>query len=144
MKNTTKYFKNHIQNNYKWCFILALTFVSTFSFGQTITPIKTVTNSTTNCGIIDVRLDITGSNPEKRNADVILVIDVSGSMNNQIDGDAKKSMQYAKDAAKAFITTASANADNRVSIVSYSTTAKLEIGLTYLNAAGLALLTNEI
>uniref|UniRef100_UPI00374D9099 VWA domain-containing protein n=1 Tax=Flavobacterium sp. TaxID=239 RepID=UPI00374D9099 len=113
-------------------------------FAQSITTNKTVTANATNCGIVNVKVDITGANPITRNSDVILAIDVSGSMGNTISGDFKTSMDYAKDAAKAFLTQAKANPQNRIAIVAYSTTASLKIGLTYLNAAGVTLITNQI
>jgi len=144
MKKTIHYFENCMEYKEKWCLIILLILFSNFSFGQTITPSKTVTNSTTNCGTIDVKLDITGTNPGSRNADVILVIDVSESMNYTIPNDSKKPMQYAKDAAKSFINAASSNPNNRVAIVSYGTLGKVEIGLTYLDTAGIAALFTKI
>ncbi len=65
-------------------------------------------------------------------------------MGNTIPGDFKTSMDYAKDAALAFLTQAKANPQNRIAIVAYSTTASLKIGLTYLNAAGVAAITTQI
>ncbi|HSD08656.1 DUF7507 domain-containing protein [Flavobacterium sp.] len=144
MKKTIHCLENCMGNKGKWCLIILSILFSNFSFGQTITPLKTVTNSATNCGIIDVKLDITGTNPGSRNSDVILVIDVSESMNYTIPNDTKKPMQYAKDAAKSFINAASSNPNNRVAIVSYGTLGKLEIGLTYLDSAGIAALFTKI
>ena len=115
-----------------------------FVFAQTIPTNNTVTANATNCGVVNVKVDITGSNPITRNSDVILAIDVSGSMGYTITGDFKTSMDYAKDAAIAFLTQAKVNPQNRIAIVAYSTTASLKIGLTYLDAAGVTLITNQI
>jgi gliding motility-associated-like protein len=123
---------------------MVIALFTSFSFGQSVTPLKTTTNSTTNCGVIDIELKITGADPASRNADVVLVIDVSGSMNDVIPNDTKKSMQYAKDAAKSFIDAAASNPNNRIALVSYTTNARLEIGLTYLDATGITSLKNKI
>ncbi|MFH6948104.1 gliding motility-associated C-terminal domain-containing protein [Flavobacterium sp. FlaQc-51] len=117
---------------------------SSIGLSQSITTNKTVTANATNCGIVNVKVDITGANPITRNSDVILAIDVSGSMGYTIPGDFKTSMDYAKDAALAFLTQAKVNPQNRIAIVAYSTTATLKIGLTYLNAAGVAAITAQI
>ncbi|KQB39789.1 gliding motility-associated C-terminal domain-containing protein [Flavobacterium aquidurense] len=117
---------------------------SSIGLAQSITTNKTVTANATNCGIVNVKVDITGANPITRNSDVVLAIDISGSMGYTIPGDFKTSMDYAKDAALAFLTQAKVNPQNRIAIVAYSTTASLKIGLTYLNAAGVAAITTQI
>ena len=61
--------------------------------------------------------------------DTILVIDVSGSMNDKLPGDESTKLDAAKEAAKAFIDFLNATRD-RVGVVSFSTTARLECGLT--------------
>ena len=126
------------------CFGILFLLSSSFGFAQSVTTNKTVTANATNCGIVNVKVDITGSNPITRNSDVILAIDVSGSMGNTIPGDFKTSMDYAKDAALAFLTQAKTNPQNRIAIVAYSTTASLKIGLTYLDAAGVTAITAQI
>ncbi|WP_029273647.1 T9SS C-terminal target domain-containing protein [Flavobacterium sp. KJJ] len=117
---------------------------SSFGFAQNVTTNKTVSANPDNCGIVNVKIDITGSDPTTRNSDVILAIDISGSMGNTISGDLKTSMDYAKSAAIAFIDQAKINPQNRIAIVAYSTTASLKIGLTYLNAAGVTAVKNQI
>ncbi|MBF4493078.1 gliding motility-associated C-terminal domain-containing protein [Flavobacterium sp. MR2016-29] len=117
---------------------------SSFGFAQNVTTNKTVSANPENCGIVNVKIDITGSDPTTRNSDVILAIDISGSMGNTISGDLKTSMDYAKSAAIAFIDQAKINPQNRIAIVAYSTTASLKIGLTYLNAAGVTAVKNQI
>ncbi|MEO8239796.1 MAG: vWA domain-containing protein, partial [Flavobacterium sp.] len=144
MKKSLLSFSNYLRDIKKIYFAVLFLLSSSFGLAQTITTSKTVTANAGNCGIVNVKLDITGSNPVARNSDVILVIDVSGSMGNTISGDTKTSMDYAKLAAKSFITQASANTNNRISIVSYTTTAKLELGLTYLNPAGVTALNTKI
>ncbi|MGL2994457.1 VWA domain-containing protein, partial [Flavobacterium sp. TSSA_36] len=136
--------RNFIRSTNAYLLIVVLTMLTNVVFGQTITPVKTVTTSTNNCGILDVQLKFTGANPATRDADVVLVIDVSGSMNNTIAGDTKKSMQYAKDAAKSFIDAASSNPNNRIAIVSYTTNAKLESGFLSLNATNITALKAKI
>jgi gliding motility-associated-like protein len=148
-----KYFKMEKQlrslssylRDIKKIYVVVLFLLSFFSgSAQTITTNKTVTANPGNCGIVNVKVDITGSNPVTRNSDVILAIDVSGSMGNTIPGDFKTSMDYAKDAALAYLTQAKVNPLNRIAIVAYSTTASLKIGLTYLNAAGVTAITAQI
>ncbi|MFC0079154.1 VWA domain-containing protein, partial [Flavobacterium procerum] len=125
-------------------FVILFLLISSISLAQTITTNKTVTANASNCGVVDVKVDITGANPITRNSDVVLAIDISGSMGNTISGDFKTSMDYAKDAALAFLNQAKANPQNRIAIVAYSTTASLKIGLTYLDAAGVTQITNQI
>ncbi len=145
MKKILPFLNNCLQSINKATLLVLFVLYSTISFGQTIATAKTYTANVVDCSKIDVKIDITGANPAKRNADVILVIDVSGSMANTISGDLKTSMDYAKAAAKAFITTAAAsNPANRIGIVSYTTNAKLEIGLTTLNASGITSLNAKI
>ena len=144
MKKNILSIRKSIEKANKYCLLIVFTFVSSFIYGQTITPVKTVTNSTTNCGVIDVQLKITGANPSTRDADVVLVIDVSGSMNNTISGDSNKSMYYAKEAAKSFIDAASSNSNNRIAIVSYTTNAKLVRSFLLLSPANIATLKADI
>ena len=144
MKNILLSFNNYFKFINKTVLVVSFMLFTSYTFGQSISTVKTIKVNPVDCDKIDVQIDITGSNPATRNADVILVIDVSGSMANTISGDIKTSMDYAKAAAKAFITTASANPANRIGIVSYTTNAKLEIGLTALNASGISNLNAKI
>ncbi|MRX41845.1 VWA domain-containing protein, partial [Flavobacterium sp. LC2016-23] len=144
MEKSLLSFSNYLRDLKKIYFAVLFLLSSSFGLAQTITTNKTVTANAGNCGIVNVKLDITGSNPVARNSDVILVIDVSGSMGNTISGDTKTSMDYAKLAAKSFISQASANTNNRIAIVSYTTNAKLELGLTSLNAVGVTALNAKI
>ncbi|MBE0390434.1 gliding motility-associated C-terminal domain-containing protein [Flavobacterium sp. PL002] len=144
MKKTLLFFSNYLQDINKIGITIVLLFVSTIFHGQTITTKRTVTQSASSCNAIDVQLDITGANPTNKDSDIILVIDVSGSMGYGISGDIKTSIDYAKTAANSFINSASQNPNNRISVVSYANTAKLEIGLTTLNPAGIAALKLKI
>ncbi|WP_152561051.1 VWA domain-containing protein, partial [Flavobacterium sp. ASV13] len=105
---------------------------SAIGFAQTITPTKTVTVAPGVCGALDVELKIQGSNPVVRPLEVVLVIDVSGSMG---DGNNPKPLAYAQDAAidfinKMFDPVNDPLGKNRVAIVTYSTTATIRQGLT--------------
>ncbi|MFC0778735.1 gliding motility-associated C-terminal domain-containing protein [Flavobacterium sp. HJSW_4] len=144
MEKQLLFLNNFLRDIKKIQFLVLFLLSSSIGLAQTITTNKTVTANATNCGVVNVKVDITGANPITRNSDVILAIDVSGSMGNTISGDFKTSMDYAKDAALAFLNQAKANPQNRIAIVAYSTTATLKIGLTYLNAAGVTQITNQI
>ena len=98
------YYKKEIKNKY---FIVLFLLVSTITLAQTgtqtVTPTKIVTVRPGVCGIIDVELKILGENRIKRPLEVVLVIDVSGSMDDDIANDPNIPLDYAKDAASGFI-----------------------------------------
>ncbi|WP_264554212.1 gliding motility-associated C-terminal domain-containing protein [Flavobacterium sp. N2038] len=139
-------FSNNLRDIKKLYFAVLFLFSTSFVLGQapSITTSKTITANATNCGVLDVKVDITGANPSTRNSDVILSIDISGSMGYTISGDMKTSMDYAKEAAIAFVDQAKTNPQNRIAIVAYSTTASLKIGLTYLDNAGVTAVKAQI
>ena len=67
-------------------------------------------------------------------ADVVLVIDRSGSMGERYDGSRQTKMEVLKDTAKDFITQLSAQSPaSQVSVVSYASDSKTNIGLTSLD-----------
>ena len=118
-----------VKNKYLKIFLF---FSSSLVFGQTITPTKTVVRNVNSCEIIDVELSVLGANPISRPLEVVLVIDVSGSM---ASGSPDTSLDYAKDAAIDFInnifnSTNNPTGLNKVAIVSYSTTATIKKVLT--------------
>jgi gliding motility-associated-like protein/uncharacterized repeat protein (TIGR01451 family) len=142
------YYKKEIKNRY---FIVLFLLVSSITLAQTITPTVTPTKIVTVkpgvCGIIDVELKIQGANPIKRPLEVVLVIDVSGSMDDDIQNDQKIPLDYAKDAAVGFINTVFTAANNplgsnRIAIVTYSTNATTVRPLTL--SSGQADLINAI
>ncbi|WP_136073134.1 DUF7507 domain-containing protein, partial [Candidatus Ulvibacter alkanivorans] len=93
-------------------------------FSQNNITLEKVAEESTLCNQFDVTLTVTG-NPPPIAQDVILVIDRSGSM----QGDP---LDFAQDAAIDFVTQLFDNnptGNNRVGIVSYSTSGTLEIGL---------------
>ena len=131
MEKNIPFFRK-VQEAKKIFFILLFAFLSPLIFGQTITPSKTVTQNVSSCGIIDVELKVIGANPIARPLEVVLVIDVSGSMTS---GSPDTSMDHAKDAAIDFINNIFLPANNptglnKVAIVSYSTTATINQVLT--------------
>jgi gliding motility-associated-like protein/uncharacterized repeat protein (TIGR01451 family) len=144
------HFRNYIQGMKKDFFMILFILSSTLSISQTITPTKTVTVRPGNCGVIDVELNIEGKDPVNRPLEVILVIDVSGSMADPISGTTKTSMDYAKDAATDFINNVFLAANNptglnKVGIVSFSSTATLKQGLTLSSGkAGLLTIINGL
>lgn len=67
-------------------------------------------------------------------ADVVLVIDRSGSMDDRYDGSRKTKMEVLKDTAKDFISQLSAQSPaSQVSVVSYARDSEINIGLTSLD-----------
>jgi len=143
MKKTLHFIHLIKKASITFCMLLFL-FSSAIGFAQTITPTKTVTVAPGVCGALDVELKIQGSNPVARPLEVVLVIDVSGSMG---DGNNPKPLAYAQDAAIDFINkmfTAANNptGKNKVGIVTYSTTATIRRYLT--NSSGQADLISVI
>ncbi|WP_291150076.1 gliding motility-associated C-terminal domain-containing protein [Flavobacterium sp. UBA7680] len=131
MKKTLHSFKFTKKINKAFYLLLFLLF-STIGFAQTITPTKIVTVAPGVCGALDVELKIQGSNPVARPLEVVLVIDVSGSMG---DGNNPKPLSRAQDAAidfinKMFLPANNTTNKNRVAIVTYSTTASIRRNLT--------------
>ncbi|WP_167330311.1 VWA domain-containing protein, partial [Flavobacterium denitrificans] len=143
MKKTLHFIHLIKKASITFCMLLFL-FSSAIGFAQTITPTKTVTVAPGVCGALDVELKIQGSNPVTRPLEVVLVIDVSGSMG---DGSGKKPLAYAQDAAidfinKMFLPANNPTGKNRVGIVTYSTTATIRKYLT--NSSGQADLISVI
>ncbi len=131
----------------KTFYLLLFLISSTIGFAQTITPVKTVTVAPGVCGALDVELKITGSNPVARPLEVVLVIDVSGSMG---DGNNPKPLSYAQDAAndfidKMFLAANNPTGNNKVAIVTFSNNGLIRQGLTgSAGKAGLKTIINGL
>ena len=115
------HFSNYIQGLKNELFTILLILTSVLGSAQTITPTKTVTVRPGVCGKIDVELKIQGANPVSRPLEVVLVIDVSGSMG---DGNNPKPLAHAQDAAidfinKTFLAANNPTGKNKISIVKY-------------------------
>ncbi|WP_264564043.1 gliding motility-associated C-terminal domain-containing protein [Flavobacterium sp. N3904] len=126
------HFSNYLYGLKKELFTVILILSSALGFAQTITPTKSVTVRPGVCGTIDVELKIEGANPVSRPLEVVLVIDVSGSMG---DGNNPKPLAHAQDAAidfinKAFLPANNTTGKNRISIVQYNNSASVVIPLT--------------
>ena len=81
-----------------------------------------------------IELGAKTSSSEVGAADVVLVIDRSGSMDDRYDGSRKTKMEVLKDTAKDFISQLSEQSPaSQVSVVSYASDSKTNIGLTSLD-----------
>jgi Mg-chelatase subunit ChlD len=132
MKKTLHSFKFAKKINKTFYHLLLFLLFSIIGFAQTITPTKIVTVAPGVCGALDVELKIQGSNPVARPLEVVLVIDVSGSMG---DGSNPKPLSRAQDAAidfinKMFLPANNTTNKNRVAIVTYGSTASIRRNLT--------------
>ena len=100
---------------------------------------KKIINSPTNCKQFDVTLTIKG-NPPVAAQEVVLLIDVSGSMGDEVDdgtgsGNTEQIMEFAKDAAKDFVEKLlspinNPTGNNKVAIVTYASSATILTNLT--------------
>ena len=127
-------FRNIVgKKNYKVAFILFFLFSAGSLLSQEIIVNRTVTENTTVCNQYDVELEITGDPDFLDQRKWCLVIDRSGSMGYDIPNDPNEPIDYAKDAAIDFVENLFDNnptGQNKVAIVSYSSSARVDIGLT--------------
>ncbi len=112
--------------------VILFLLTSAFGFAQTVTPTKTVTVRPGVCGIIDVEVKIEGANPVSKPLEVVLVLDVSGSMNY---GTNPKPLEHAKDAAiefinKVFLPANNLAGKNKIALVKYNNRGTLVSALT--------------
>lgn len=115
----------------------SISFIVTFFIISSITAQEVIVNkeivpNLANCKQFDVTLTITG-NPPKAPQEVVLLIDNSGSMADEVNQ--RQLLDYAKDAAIDFVNNIftpvnDPNGKNRVAIVSYNSFANTEITLT--------------
>ncbi|OOG68575.1 gliding motility-associated C-terminal domain-containing protein [Flavobacterium sp. A45] len=129
------HFSNYIKGLKNELFVILLILSSVVGSAQTITPTKTVTVRPGVCGKIDVELKIQGANPVSRPLEVVLVIDVSGSMDDDIPNDNNIPLDYAQNAAvdfinKIFLPANNPTGKNKISIVKYSSNATIVKPLT--------------
>ncbi|WBX74745.1 gliding motility-associated C-terminal domain-containing protein [Tenacibaculum pacificus] len=118
-------------------YILALFSLQILSAQEDVFISKEIANNPANCKQFDVTLTIKGTPPEAPQ-EVVLLIDVSGSMQHPVDdgtGNTKPIMDFAKDAARDFVAKLlspinNPTGKNKISIVSYNYDATILTTLT--------------
>lgn len=141
---------SNISLRIKNCLIVFVLLISCAVLGQSfdngaVVISKSITASSV-CNQFDVELSIKG-NPDDRPLEVMLVIDRSGSMNDDIPGDPKDPMEYALEAANAFVDKFfhidnNPTGLNKLGITSYSSDGRLDRVLTL--ASGINLIKEKI
>lgn len=98
----------------------------------------------TSTGVAQVELSVRGI-PDADPADVVIIMDVSGSMSNAVSTtDSTVKLAAAKTSATEFVNGLSTHSYNRVAVVSFSTTATTVLGLTELTSTGKASVLSAI